>query len=210
MRTEGLVGPRILTDGQQDDLRLGKSGELIVTELHGTYYEQTYRGNVFCNALTTAGGLLNDGGSSPAPLGLYNPYGSGKNLVLIKTVLALAALPGTQVAGTIGYYWYTGTLTSTSLAPNPTVNCFIGGSGNQSVAIVYSGGITASALNPLLPIVSKTGATNPASSNTRIVDDVQGRIIIPPGSLIAIYETTADTTSNFTAVIGYMWEEVPI
>ena len=44
---EGQVGPQTAFDGMETPPRLGKSAEQIVTELHGRYYEQVYRGNVF-------------------------------------------------------------------------------------------------------------------------------------------------------------------
>src|SRR6266566_7865569 len=98
MQAEGVVGPQVLTDGSKNDIRLGRLGELIVTELHGKYYEQAFRGNVFANAAASAT-FLAATGTAITPCSLFNPVGSGKNLVLIRTVLAITTLSGTQIAG---------------------------------------------------------------------------------------------------------------
>lgn len=210
MRAEGVAGPQILQDGKFQDLRLAKSGELVFTELHGKYFEQTYRGNVFVSSMTAAVALNTANNTSLVPLGILNPQGSGKNIVMLRTVLALATLPGTQAVGGIVYRLATGVGSVTAATLNPIQCCLIG-SGDQPVAKVYSSGsIVGGTLSDYLPIVSRTGASNPAASNTRIVDEFDGMIVLTPGAVLNIQEPNPDTTSNFTAVIGYMWEEVPI
>ena len=55
MDLEGLVGPDVLQDGVRAKLRLGRAAEGVVTELHGKYYEQNYRGNLYIAAQAATG-----------------------------------------------------------------------------------------------------------------------------------------------------------
>src|SRR5438874_4988551 len=103
MRAEGLVGPVVAADGSIAVARLGKTTEQVVTELHGKYYEQSYRGNVFVNTAASAT-FLAATGTAITPISIFNPVGSGKNLAMIRTVLAVTTLSGTQTAGAFAYY----------------------------------------------------------------------------------------------------------
>ena len=88
------------TDGNSYDVLQGKQTEQIVSELHGKYFEQASRGNLFY-INTVAAGLAVPIQSTTAPtVMLWNPLGSGKNAVLIKFNAAYAS--GTSVATPIG------------------------------------------------------------------------------------------------------------
>ena len=73
-------------DGVSFNARGGKTGELITSPLHGRYYEQTYRGNMFGITggltTTTAGGAATFTG-----LVVGNPLGSGYNLAINKVFI---------------------------------------------------------------------------------------------------------------------------
>src|ERR1051326_4280161 len=43
----GQVGIQTLQDGAEQTIRLGRQAEQVVTELHGRYYEQAYRRNLY-------------------------------------------------------------------------------------------------------------------------------------------------------------------
>ena len=92
----GALSP--LADGVQAVLRSGKLGELISSHLHGRYYEQNVRGNLFSIGTTTTvamtanhnstNGLSATLGTAAAAtpmIGLWNPVGSGKNMVILQT-----------------------------------------------------------------------------------------------------------------------------
>src|SRR5437588_8650600 len=95
---KGSVGPFRGSDGVDTPLRLGRDSELIVTELHGKYYEQSLRGNLFHATIDTAGVALAVAGTT-AGIALANPAGSGKLLSLVR--IALALISGTYVVGAI-------------------------------------------------------------------------------------------------------------
>lgn len=203
MRAEGTVGPQLLSDGDYSDLRLGRSGELVTSGFHGKYYEQTYRGNVF--VARNLGGFFAPAGTAAGPLGLYNPPGSGKNLVLLKTIALFTSFTTSMTAGALAYFYSTNASISTPNLSN-AVNCLLG-SGNISVAQVFISGVISPTPAILFPIVSKTGTAVPASNNSQIIDDVNGAIILSPGAILVVQETTLDTN---TGNLSYVWEEVPI
>src|SRR5437870_6134728 len=98
MLIQGQVGPQVVSDGTETTPRLGRSSEVIVTELHGKYYESNFRGNLFHATIDTGGVALAVAGTASG-IALANPAGSGKNLSLVR--VALGVVSGTFVTGTI-------------------------------------------------------------------------------------------------------------
>jgi hypothetical protein len=83
----------------------------MVSELHGRYYEQTYRGNVFSlctqgTGVTTTAALA----TTWTGLAVANPAGSGVNLVLLGFTCAQFAV---GAAATVGIMGGAGAITST-------------------------------------------------------------------------------------------------
>ena len=66
------------TDGAIDEIRLDKMAAQVVTELHGKYNEQAYRGNVFTATMTS--GVFSPAPVSTAsnPIALANGAGRGR------------------------------------------------------------------------------------------------------------------------------------
>ena len=89
MLIQGQVGPSSTqsnTPGATPAIRQGQLGDVIVTELHGRYYEQAYRGNLFTLSVSTAAAVTAYVGAAAGTpqLAVYNPLNSGKNLVPIQ------------------------------------------------------------------------------------------------------------------------------
>ena len=60
MLIQGQVGPsstQSSSPGTNPAVRQGQLGDVIVTELHGRYYEQAYRGNLFTLSVSTAAAI---------------------------------------------------------------------------------------------------------------------------------------------------------
>ena len=116
MLIQGSVGQPSTTSiqpGTTPTLRQGQLADTIVSELHGRYYEQAYRRNLFNAAvqgtgITTAAGLV----TGYTGLALTNPTTSTVNLVLTKVGYGVNAAPAavmvislafnTFLKGTIG------------------------------------------------------------------------------------------------------------
>ena len=200
MLINGVPGVQNNPDSQPVLLRAGKQGELSVSELHGKYYEQTYRGNVFSlntqgtNVTTTAALATTWTG-----LGFANPAGSGVNAVLLAfgaTQFAVGA------ASTIGILGAAGAITST-LTPQSRV---IGGGAVSKM----NGSAGATISTPLL-IATFGSVGSVATTSIPLVNgiyvDIAGLIIVPPGSFIATYTSIVTTSAlNFQ----FVWEEVAI
>ena len=116
MQLSGQVGPQIAGDGTWPVLRLGRSAEGVVTELHGRFYEQTYRGNVFSigcqlTALSAATVLLT--ASAQPIVGVWNPPTSPVNLVPLQAMLVDELNNVTSVA--LGAFVWASSLNNASL-----------------------------------------------------------------------------------------------
>jgi len=200
MLMHGVPGIQNNPDSNPAFIRQGKQGDLSVSELHGRYYEQTYRGNVFSvstqatNVTTTAALATTFTG-----LAISNPAGSGKNLVLLQFTAAQFAV---GVAGTIGIMGGIGVLTA-SLTPQSRI---IGG-GQVSVALASA---SATISTPVLIATYGSvgsGATTVPLAFQGITKDFEGSVIVPPGSFIASYTSTAQTSAW---QFSFSWEEVPV
>lgn len=201
MLNEILVGIQSVKDGFTTKARGGQQGDQIVSELHGRYYEQTARGNMFGITggltTTTAGGVATFTG-----LAVGNPVGSGVNLVVNKvSVLQGAALTAET---DIGIMYGAATLPVTAtlatifnrnpLGPASKATATAGQTITAMTAFIVfagsgSGAITVPGLMPVVGI------------------DFEGSLVIPPGHAFASYTSRVSTTA---LMFCFAWEEVPI
>src|SRR3990167_10452588 len=103
--TVGPASQASYGDGSTPAQLGGKQGDGIVSQLHGKYYTQASRGNVYY-AGTAVGGLaftIFSNATSVALL-LWNPSGSGYNLVPIKVNVSPTTNAATAASGW-GYAW---------------------------------------------------------------------------------------------------------
>jgi hypothetical protein len=215
--SQGLVngvGNNSATDGNNYPILQGKSLEQVVTELHGKYYTQAYRGNVYIGSTAAAGVVPPIYNNTAQTFAIWNPTGSGKNIVPIKLSVGLVTVgvvtashcwsyvanAGAQVAtgGTIS--------AGTFVAP---VNALLG-SGATSVSKFAPATITTVAPSYLRPVgISSFMATTPTAANSfwQLTEYYDGDLIVPPGTAIFL-------ASNIAGVATYAqslaWEEVPI
>lgn len=213
MRIEGLVGVARRSDDQEAPPRIGNQSELIVAELNPVYYEQTMRGNAFVYTMSTAASIV-----APGTAGfpnLWNPLGSGKLLILNRIVWQAAAI-GTPVISGFQYAYLpnAGAQVGTASpvltgAYSNTVNVYnlLLGSGNVSV-MKYLG---AAATMTTAPTVFAAAGLNLGATATQTPwtgwDDINGRIIIPPGVLFQVGASTATSTTFAISIYGF---EIPI
>lgn len=180
--------------------RAGQQGDLIVSELHGRYYEQAYRGNVF-SVCTQGTGITTTAALATTFTGLAvgNPITSGVNLVLNKFTVAQFAV---GAAATIGIMGGAGAVVA-SLTPQ---NRIIGGAASSKATA--SAGATIST-PVLIATFGEVGslATTGYGLQAGISVDLEGSIIIPPGSFVASYTAIATTSA---LQFSFSWEEVPV
>src|SRR5438128_2903586 len=70
----------------------GASAEALVSDLHGKYYAQTKAGNVYIGSTAAAGVVPPIYNNTAQTFGLWNPAGSGKNLVLVSLRVGLVTV----------------------------------------------------------------------------------------------------------------------
>lgn len=196
-----VVNPQNNTDGTSvQNARSGRQGDLIISELHGRYFEQTFRSNMFSvctqgTAVTTTAGLA----TTFTGLAIGNPAGSGVNMVLNKFTAQQFAV---GAAATIGIMGGAGTITA-SLTPQSRI---IGGGAISKMTATAGQTISTPLLIATFGSIGSV-ATTGYGIELGVAVDLEGSVIIPPGSFIASY-TAIVTTSALQ--FSFCWEEVPI
>lgn len=216
MQNQAKVGPVQLSDGSETSLRADKQSNQVVTDGHGRYHEAASRGNVFmaASASVTVAATTNSGqslGTVQPILGICNPLASGKMFSLLSTNIA-------TISGTPGgpfYYNFTtgisGLNTYTAATVRSTYLSGLGGSGvaqvaTQGTAMAVIGGATTALTE--LGVIGGPAAVAAGAGMYQVTDDVAGRIIIPPGTILTIATHTTGTTHVLKAWMA--WEEVQI
>ena len=180
-------------------VRSGQLGDVIVSELQGRYYEQTYRGNKFSWANPAAVTPPATVASTAPTSCVYNPPGSKVNLVLTKVAAVFAAAPaGAVVVGLVTGF---NAAVPTGVTNGTPVSNFVGNpAGNGKTATVATLGTAPALVLPLLAVEAASSIT-PAPAYVELA----GSIVIPPGGYAAINSNAA------CSIIGaFEWDEVPV
>lgn len=219
--TQGQVGAPSTTsyaDGSNPPFLQGQAAEQIVAELHGKYYTQNKRGNLFYASNAGAGATYSIfSNASYTGLALWN-LSTTKNLSIVRTILGLNGA-ATTAEGAFGYAWLPaagyaiGTAAPLSAVTEVTLTrgtgvCGVPGQG-ASVAKAYSAATltTAMAWGRGAPFSSSTGAITTQIAIGGLVDEVDGTIIVPPGCFFTL-TTAIATGGTFQGTI--VWEEIPV
>jgi hypothetical protein len=216
----GQVGPQVLSDGTNAPVRQGKLGDGIVSELHGRFYEQTYRGNVYSNGCTatalTANTITLTASTTPI-LGVWNPASSPVNLAILQASLSVFPNNLTSGAGPGTFVWavsLANQLITTGTAPYNRKSLAQAGSQAKGMSFVALTGLT----NNLVimegaDFTTPSGLTYTTIVSTQVmpgnggVQDFEGGLIVPPGGVLALLNTTSSTTWSVSGRLT--WEEVP-
>lgn len=222
----GQVGPALLADGvTTQPLRQGRGGDVIVSELHGRFYEQVARGNVYSigqGAVTalSANTITLTATSTPI-LGVWNPTTSTVNLVILQCALTCYINTFTTPVGAGAFVWASSTgntAISTGIAPFNRKTLTSAGSQAKGFATTALTGLTNNTVifeaadfssptgQTYGTIVAPTAGTSLGSVGG--VQNFDGSLIVPPGGVLALLNTTSTTTMS--AVGRLMWEEVPL
>lgn len=217
---QGIVGPQ--NNGDSSVLvsqQFGQSGEALVTEAHGKYYNANVRGNVFKGLSASTGIAL----IVPATTGnhptLWNPQGSTANLSIIR--LALSYVSGTNAPTALEWAVTTGAgsqigtaapiVTFTSVAPTQGV---LGGTGKSSTTPQGRWAPTTNTFTAAPVFTEPTGfaldTMAAASTNApfSMIVDYDGMLIVAPNTAISLCSQAATTTALFQVMV--VWEEIPL
>lgn len=200
MPIAGQVGPSAINaqDGANVEFRQGHTGELVMQQLHGRYFETMARGNMF-NAANQAAQAVSAGlATTYTGLMLYNPIGSGVMLVLNKHKLALTVAPAASAS--IGLISGVQTTAPTGVTTVPVRSNQIGNA-KTGAGVAYSAATIATPVWLTDEVDAFTAAALPAPSP---IVDLEGAVGILPGGFVAVGALTAVTGLAFM-----FWEEVP-
>ncbi len=220
MLIQGVVGApsQSLQPGSNPSLRQGQLGDLVVTELHGKWYEQCYRGNLFSvgmSATALSANTITLTATTTPIIGVWNPSTSSVNLVLSKAKCNIAVAGNSAVAPG-AFVWATSIgngAISTGL--NPLNRKTLAQAGSQAKGFNITTALTGLTNNLVVQngsafgtLVAAQGATATPFISGDAVEEFDGSLIIPPGGVLALLNTVSTTTISVSAML--LWEEVPL
>jgi hypothetical protein len=222
------VGVQNNPDGAQYIVgRAGRQGETMVSELHGRFYEQTLRGNIYSGGMTAVTSInaatfttATTGATATPIVGLWNPTSSGVNCVVLQASLGVSITAATNT-GAGGFVWMVSTGNSAITTGNAPINrrALIA---TGSLSKVF-GGAALTGMTGTLAAIAGSALNGGSGANfsfvgtavgqatmapTASVENFDGSLIIPPGGVLALMCTT--TPVAHSAVSGMLWEEVPV
>lgn len=212
MILQGNQGQTGKQTGQNITAGVGEFSDILVTELMPRYYENIYRGKVFsvaANAVATPTGAVPLGAAGTPLVAIYNPSGSGVNLVVLQTAVA-ARNVGTTLG--LGSFWFSGGPTAViTAAASAYLNLLtLQGTGSSAKPYANAALTGSSALLAIRPIgalgYSATQATAVAPNGW--LEDTAGGIVVIPGNVVAVScSVTGGTGSTVDAAL--IWTEIP-
>ena len=204
MLNQVKVGPQIATDGSLPDMRGGRQGEAMISQIMPRFYEMASRQNIFVAAVsgvTTTVGL----NTTYTGLILSNTPGSGKLLVPIRFGFAQSVINAAVNAFGLlaGHHPSTLVTHTTPAVPRST---YIQTAGSPAPV----GLCDSSATLPVAPTwVRFFNSTPTATTNPNGVQvDLDGEFVLAPGSYLGLGAVAASPASAIHAAIS--WMEVPI
>ena len=210
MLNQVQVGPIARQVAGQPPMYGGALGETMISHLAPDNYMLVKQGKMFVSSLLAANPAAFSGGAAGTPLiGLYNPFGSGVDLVLIEVLLGIRTT-GTAAAAVAFAHWLvnqgpTGP-TAATVAPRQLYSL----SATGSAAAVFQNTVNTAAITSFLarPSISLGNVGITAGVNVGMFrDEVKGEIIVPPGGYYAFGSTTALTAASLD--VSVMWAELP-
>jgi hypothetical protein len=191
-------------DGQAiADSRIGPQEQLITDQLHGEMYEASRIGTLFWAANQAAQAISVALTTTYTGLALYNPVGNNRDFILrhysFTPSIAQVAL---SVIGLMGGYISTGAITAhtTPLVYGTSMWPMNLGSSAVPTALADS---AATIVGPHIMFTTSGTALAAAGLPTEGLKNVQGGVILQPGSFVALYALTA-----LTGIGAFIWEEV--
>lgn len=211
-----LVGPQTNPDYSNVPVtaRGGRSGETVVTQLHGKYYEQASRGNIYVGSSASTGIALLVPATTGGHPTLWNPLGSGVNLSIVR--LSLSYVSGNNAPGAIewaytasaGAQTATGAPIATATRVAPT-SALLGGPVNNKG--IWSPTTNTFSSAPTFFRTSGislfTGVAATAVAPFAMFVDYDGSFCVAPGNAVSLCFQASTTTALFQ--VSVIWEEIP-
>jgi hypothetical protein len=211
----GQVGPRLVADGSNTEIRQIRDGGLGVADSHSRYAELASRGQVFSVFTPALAGSTIVAANSAPPaaaaavlLAILNPLGSGVNLEILRSFVN--HISGTPAAGPWAYCATVANGAITAATNATSTNHFNPQATSKAKAwsqTALTGGPVFTMVR-LVPTIQFAGAIAATTPNQAVTEEVAGDIIVPPGIALCLAPPGAGTTHIVT--VGLTWAEIPI
>lgn len=225
MYMEGRTGEQNNGGSQGVTARFGQQGDLISSGLHGQFYEQCYRGNLWTfgvssTALSSTNAIATGVTATATPvIGVWNPATSGMNLVILMALVNTTVVANTAVApgGFMWVYSAGNSAITTGSTPINLKTLAATGPNGQSVAKAFAVSTALTGMANSLAVlrasmINSINAAGPATAIHQPTNNpcelVNGAIIVPPGAVVGIMNQLSTSTVSVNA--GLVWEEVPV
>lgn len=215
-----------LSAGSNPVARAGNMGDLIVSELQGRFYEAAYRNALFSIGMgvtALSANTISLSATTTPILGVWNPSTSTINVVLMQASLQIYinTLTTPQGAGALVWASSTGN-TAISTGTTPFNRKTLLSSGAQAKGFTPAVALTGLTNNLVIfeggdfpppgPLADGTITAPTATGNSLVgfvgVQNFDGGLIVPPGGVVALLNTTSTTTMSVAGRL--LWAEVPL
>lgn len=193
----GKVGVQSLSSGSSGPVRLNERGDIIAQPAGGKYAEAAIAGRLFSAANQTPVNTSTTLNTTFTGLGLCNPTGSGKLIIVHEFGWALdQASAGDAVLALA-------TTTDSGFATDITVRCARWG---YATSVAYADASATIVAPIIIKIIGSIGTnTTTALTNPGLID-LGGSIVLPAGRALVTDTTLA--TGATSIQFHYLWEEV--
>lgn len=220
MQAEARTGPILAADGAINTARSDRTGAIITADGHGRFLEANYRSTLFSagSGVTALSANTITLTSTTTPIvGVYNPSTSVVNLVILQVAIHAFANTLTTPVGPGAFVFAASTgNTGVSTGAAPFNRKTLQSSGSSAKA--FNGGVALTGLTNNLVIFDglEIPTAGPLTYSTTTAMqlggagavNVDGSLIVPPGGVLAVLNTTSTTTHS--AVSRLLWEEVAV
>lgn len=210
MLVEAKQEQLILSDGQFGPLRQCRQADVALSDSHALYFDAVSRGNCYTGGMAAAAAMGTALTLTMVTICLYNPYGSGVNLVLLNINgqgSALGAGGGAQNMQDV----LACNIVQNQAAPTTTTliahtNCLLGGIAGKGK--LFSVATLPAAPTFLMGLMMGYTPAGVGGIDTKLPTDINlgGRVILTSNTSVCIQGV--GTAHN--AIWSMTWEEVPI
>ena len=198
------VGPTTASDGVSARGRAARTGEQVMSNVHGKDYEQASRGNMFYVTTLAVAPVQWDTEAGTGGPFLYNKS-TTHNASLIK-VIASTIVSATQAGSVVLVTAYDEDAPTTSTAAGQSGSCLIS-TATTRMTVLDDATVIGTNRGFITLFELGTAAITVETARTTVID-IDGAIVVPPRALISIAGNVV--LSAWQAYITFIYEEVPV
>lgn len=207
MLLQGIPGNPVstsLSDSQPTSVMFGKSGDVLASAIHDTFYTAARRGGVFHASTAAAGVTIPVSSATAATFLVYNPIGSGVNAEIFE--VAIGHTNATLVVAGIGFgIDFNLTVGPTGLTKITPYSGMLGSNAAPQVIAASIATVTATTRFHWLGLGFTATSGGPGVT---MIAQPRG-LILPPGSLAHVVSSAAQTQASDVRVSWAEWAASP-